>query len=340
MIAWDHWHIEVSSVCALHCPRCPRAEVPESLLNTQLTLEFFQTRIGEQAVQQIRKITFCGNDGDPIYCKEFLEICTWIKQVNPDIHLTIITNGSYRPSAWWAGLAAVLNHCDEIHWSIDGWDQASNSEYRVNSDWNSIMLGQATFVANNHSTYRAWDTIAFKFNQDHLDHIRDKAQAAGMDGWQLTLSTKFGSRYPAQYGEHDSLEPTKTGLVSESDRFTRQFKTLSSKTRPDIELQTLFFARHQTINNSTAVCMIGNKGIFVNSRGELYPCCWVANRYSHNSQWHEMAQQQFNLYHHSVADIQQHEFWRSDEFLQFDALECKTKCTPLRWQDPAHVSGW
>jgi MoaA/NifB/PqqE/SkfB family radical SAM enzyme len=340
MIAWDHWHIEVSSICALHCPRCPRAEVPQSLLNTQLTLEFFQTRIGTHAVRQIRKITFCGNDGDPIYCREFLEICTWLKYINPDIHLTIITNGSYRPAAWWAGLAAVLNHRDEIHWSIDGWDQRSNNEYRVNSDWNSIMLGQSTFVSNNTSTYCVWATIAFKFNQDHLDHIRGQAQAAGMDGWQLTLSTKFGSRYPNQYGEHDSLEPTNANLVSESDRFTRRYTALSSKPRPDAELKTLFVSRHQSISNSTAVCMIGNKGIFVNSRGELYPCCWVANRYDHNRQWHEMAQNQFNLYHHSVQDIQQHAFWHSPEFLRFDALECRTKCSPVRWQDPSHVSEW
>lgn len=340
MIAWDHWHIEVSSVCALHCPRCPRAEVPDSLLNTQLTLEFFQDRIGEACVQQLRKITFCGNDGDPIYCKQFLEICAWLKQVNPDLHLVIITNGSYRPAAWWAGLAAVLNHNDEIHWSIDGWDQISNNEYRVNSDWNSIMLGQSTFVANNDSTYRIWATIAFRFNQHRLYHIRSQAQAAGMDGWQLTLSTKFGSRYPNQYGQQDSLEPTESVLVSASDRFTRQHQNLTSKTRPDASMKALFLSRHAAISNSTAVCQIGNKGVFVNSRGEIYPCCWVANRYEHNRNWHQMAQHQFNLYQYSVQEIQQHKFWQSDEFLRFDALECRTKCSSLRWQDPAHVSEW
>ena len=42
-----HWHIEPSSICTLKCPRCPRAEVPEGLLNRQLSLKFFQNQIGE-----------------------------------------------------------------------------------------------------------------------------------------------------------------------------------------------------------------------------------------------------------------------------------------------------
>jgi hypothetical protein len=48
--------------------------VPESLLNRQLNLRFFQEQIGADVIRQIKKITFCGNDGDPIYCREFLDI--------------------------------------------------------------------------------------------------------------------------------------------------------------------------------------------------------------------------------------------------------------------------
>jgi len=69
-----HWHIEPSSICTLKCPRCPRAEVKESLLNKQLTLEFFQNQIGKNIIEGIKRITFCGNDGDPIYCNDLIEI--------------------------------------------------------------------------------------------------------------------------------------------------------------------------------------------------------------------------------------------------------------------------
>ena len=52
--------------------------MPETLLNNQLTLKFFKEQIGEATIKTIQKITFCGDDGDPIYAKEFLDICAWI----------------------------------------------------------------------------------------------------------------------------------------------------------------------------------------------------------------------------------------------------------------------
>jgi MoaA/NifB/PqqE/SkfB family radical SAM enzyme len=86
-----HWHIELSSICTLKCPRCPRAEVPDSLLNKQLSLDFFKNQIGKDAIKQMRKITFCGNDGDPIYCNDLIPIIKWIKQVNNDVCIVLIT---------------------------------------------------------------------------------------------------------------------------------------------------------------------------------------------------------------------------------------------------------
>ena len=55
-LAWDHWHIEVSSICTLRCPRCPRSEVPMGLLNKSLSLDFFKKQIGSDIVKQIKKI--------------------------------------------------------------------------------------------------------------------------------------------------------------------------------------------------------------------------------------------------------------------------------------------
>ena len=107
-LALDHWHIEPSSICTLACPRCPRAEVPETLLNRQLDLQFFVNQIGADMIKKIKRITFCGNDGDPIYCKQFLDICNWIKTVNPNMQLLIVTNGSYKKSSWWQKIAEIL----------------------------------------------------------------------------------------------------------------------------------------------------------------------------------------------------------------------------------------
>lgn len=342
MIAWDHWHIEPSSICALQCPRCPRAEIPESLLNRQLTLDFFQRQIGSDVIQQIKKITFCGNDGDPIYCRELMEICLWIKTVNPEIRLVIITNGSYRSQEWWQAMARILDHRDEIHWSIDGWDQSSNAQYRVNSDWSSIMDGIRSFCGANNSTYRVWAMIAFRFNQDQLDSMQIKAKTLGMDLFQITKSTKFGSHYPGSYGVFDPLCPDRRDLVSSSHRFERALVPLTDRTRPGELLKEIFWSRAQDLvkhQQYSGICLIGNKGVFLNSRGEFYPCCWTATRYPHNSQWHELAQTKYNLWHRRFQDIINDSFWQQ-EFLLFDSQECRTKCTTDRLKDREHVVEW
>ena len=335
MIRWDHWHIEASSICTLKCPRCPRAEVPESLLNRQLTLDFFKNQVGADVARKIRKITFCGNDGDPIYCRELVEIIIWFKTLNPQIQIVIITNGSYKPDHWWEYLGKALNEHDEVHWSLDGWDQDSNNHYRVQNDWASIVRGIEAFKKVNDSSYLVWAAIAFKFNQTHIMHMQTQAKTLGFDSFQLTKSTKFGSKYPSAYGTEDSLEPTDPALVASAHRFERVVTPLTSKTRPGAELKIEFLKRATQLGSYSGICLIGSKGVFLNSRGEFYPCCWTANRYDHNKKW----QGKFNLSTKTFNEIINDPFW-TGEFLEFDNLECQTKCTPERLLDTSHTSEW
>lgn len=341
MIKWDHWHIEPSSICTLKCPRCTRAEVPDSLLNRQLTLDFFKNQIGTDSIRQIRKITFCGNDGDPIYCRDFLEICQWIKSVNPFINLVLITNGSHKSVDWWQQLSKIFNGNDEIHWSLDGWNQESNQQYRINSDWESIVNGIHTFKKNNNLTYTIWAAIGFKFNQDRLLEMQQMARKLKFDQFQLTKSTKFGIKYPDAYGKNDILQPTDLQLISSSHRFERDVVSLSDRIRPDVEIKKIFFERAKTLKNTeySGICLIGNKGVFLNSRGEFYPCCWTANRYHHNADWQRRSSTSFNLNKRTFHEIINDSFW-TNEFLQFNNLECQTKCTKEKLNDVLHVTEW
>jgi len=341
-VSMIHWHIEVSSICTLKCPRCPRAEVPETLLNRQLDLAFFQEQFGADIIRQAKKISFCGNDGDPIYCKEFLEICGWIKFINPSIQLLIVTNGSYKTTEWWFRLANILNGNDEIHWSLDGWDQESNKQYRINCNWYSITNGIGVFKEYNNKTYTTIATIAFRFNQKNLDNIVNIAKTYDIDAWQLTKSTKFGSTYPDVYGEYDELEPTDYKLIATSERFEREITRLSSKTPPSEALAEIFIDKANEVLNSTeypALCYVGTKGLFLKANGELYPCCWTANRYEHNKKIIALAETRFNLYQRTLTEILQDEWW-SGEFKQFDNLECKTKCTREKLSNTTYVTEW
>jgi hypothetical protein len=164
--------------------------------------------------------------------------------------------------------------------------------------------------------------------------------SCGFDSYQLTKSTKFSSKYPA-YGAIDPLEPEDRQMIAAGYRFERIIEELTPKQRPGNKLKTIFLQRaeHLQKTKNAGICLIGKKGVFLNSQGEFYPCCWTANRYEHNQAWHERATTQFNLNTKTFQEIINDSFWTT-EFLEFDNLECKTKCTPDRLTDKQHTTEW
>jgi MoaA/NifB/PqqE/SkfB family radical SAM enzyme len=339
MIATWHFHIEISSKCTLRCPRCARQEVPGTLINTELDLEFFKRNFTAEFIHKhVEKITFCGDDGDPIYAHDLIPVIAYIKSIKP-VEIVIVTNGSYRKPEWWQELGAVLTSADTVHFSIDGWDNSSNNLYRVNSDFESIQQGVQALVSSSQCR-TIWAAIAFRFNQHKLYDMISQAQSWGMDGFQITKSTKFGKIYPT-YGIADDLQPSDT-WISSSHRFERQIFLLSVrglnnhvyKTHPiNIEL----YKNIKTINGVKPLCGIGNKGLYIDARGRLFPCCWVANRYTHNSDWQTIAEQ-FDLHQRTLSNALNDDFW-STRFQTFEWQECQTKCASSR-VDEKYATEW
>ena len=334
MLATWHFHIEISSKCTLRCPRCARQEVPDSLVNTELDLEFFKRNFTPEFIlANVEKITFCGDDGDPIYAHDLIPVIEYIKSIKP-VEIVIITNGSHKKEYWWSELGSVLDDTDSVHFSIDGWDNASNNLYRVNSDFDSIIKG-IVGIRRTSACRLVWAAIAFKFNEDKLNDMRDLAQQLNMDVFQITKSTKFGSVYPA-YGINDILEPV-AKYVSKTQRFEREVIALSQrKVYTEHKINITLYNQVKDNPEIVPLCEIGNKGLYIDARGRLFPCCWVANRYSHNNEWQELANR-FDLKQRTLTEVVADLFWET-EFKQFSWQECKTKCaTSVVNQDYATI---
>lgn len=334
-LATWHFHIEISSKCTLQCPRCARQEVPEGLINTELDLEFFTRNFSSEFVQQhVEKITFCGDDGDPIYAHDLIPVIKYIKGIKP-VEIVIVTNGSYKKQEWWHELGQCLNSQDSVHFSIDGWNNASNNLYRVNSDFDSIETG-AKSLRSATAARLVWAAIVFSFNQDRIPHMIDLAREWGFDTFQLTKSTKFGKIYPA-YGMDDPLQPN-DNYVSSSHRFERDIIALTKHdVTPVPEINLQLYKSVKDTNGVRPLCGIGNKGLYIDARGRLFPCCWVANRYNHNSEWKSIANK-FDLNHRTLEDAVVDGFW-STTFQNFGWQECHTKCAIDR-VDEKYATEW
>jgi len=322
-LALWHWHIEISSKCTLKCPRCAREEVPDTLVNTELKLDFFKKNFTSDFVQNnVEKITFCGDDGDPIYAHDLIDVIRYFKSIKP-IKFVIITNGSHKRPDWWTQLGSVLDENDHIHFSLDGWDQASNEQYRVNSNWKSTMLGIQT-LRQVSDVYMSWDCIVFKFNQGMVDHMKFMARRLGFDEFQITRSTKFNKVYPI-YPNNDPLQP-QDSMISETQRFERVVEKLSNRHLSEIGQSTCedLYDDLKEYNGVKPLCFTGNKGLFINSQGKFFPCCWVANRYNHNNEWIDLAKN-FDLNERTLSSVVTDDFWSSD-FEIFPWEECRNKC--------------
>ena len=335
-LATWHFHIEISSKCTLRCPRCARQEVPDGLVNTELDLEFFKRNFtAEFVLANVEKITFCGDDGDPIYAHDLIPVIRYIKSIKP-VEIVIITNGSHKKSSWWQELGSVLDEQDTVHFSIDGYNNESNNLYRVNSDFDSITAGIRELKTSS-ACRLVWAAIAFKFNELYINYMENLAKQLDMDAFQLTKSTKFGTVYPS-YGENDPLEPSKQ-FVSSSHRFERDVVVLSLRGLNNRVNPTnlRLYQSVREINGVRPLCEIGNKGLYIDAQGRLFPCCWVANRYAHNSEWKGIANK-FDLNVRTLTDAVTDDFW-STTFQNYNWQECQTKCATGR-VDEKYATQW
>jgi len=319
LLSLKNWHIEISSKCTLKCPRCPRQEISEDLNNTELKLDFFKKNFPVMFIHKnMERIMFCGNDGDPIYAHDLIEVIRYFKKVKPILEITIVTNGSYKKETWWNKLGSVLNEYDIVVFSIDGYDHESNIKYRVNSDWDSIILGIKT-LKNTSKCRLIWSTIAFKFNQDHLKKIENIAESLEMDQFQLVLSTKFGNNYIVN--GIDELQP-RNNLMKTIGEYSN--KTVTFKERKVIN--NFSFARNiKPVNGIMPSCRIGHLGLYISAQGIFFPCCWTGTRYKSNEEWSNISKN-FNLNENSLEDVLNDNFWKED-FQTYRWQECQDKCS-------------
>jgi len=261
-------HLEISSKCVIKCPRCPRTELKPNSLNKEFSLEDFKRAFEPAVLKDVYEMVFCGDIGDPIYARDFIPIIEYIK-LNSNVRIRIVTNGSYKKNDWWERLGMLLYHDDIVTFSVDGWDQVSNNQYRVNTDFDSIIQGIKT-LRQSSTVHVRWKSIYFAYNEDHMDRIRTVALAAGCDDFQTVKSTKFDNQYLVD--GQDPLKPRRE--YSESGQYITDTHVLKKEFKP--------LGNHEIKKHPWARCMNHSKELFVNVEGLILPCPWFNSGYVEN----------------------------------------------------------
>lgn len=271
MLNYRTVHLELSSKCVLKCPRCPRTELNLDRLNQEITLTDFKSGFPTEVLNKLDQFIFCGDIGDPIYATEFLEIIEYIKQ-NSRVRVRITTNGSYKKPDWWQQLGSLLDYNDQVTFSVDGWDNKSNNLYRINSDFDSIILGIKALQASS-DCWIQWSAIYFSFNENKINDMQEFAKSLGCNAFQKVKSSKFDGRYLS--GTVDLLKPS-TELVAD---------TLVYETTVDILNQGKYVSiipGVPLVTHPWAKCLNYKKDLFIGIDGLVAPCPWFNNGYQDN----------------------------------------------------------
>ena len=346
-----HWHLELSSKCALKCPRCPRTEQTGKYKVTEMNLDFVKKILPVKRLSIVKKILLSGGQGDAIYCNDFIKIIRYFKETNPKLQLCLTTNGSYKKKNWWGQAAQTLNENDSVIFSVDGWDQKSNEQYRVGSHFQSIIEGIKALRQINKKVYIIWSTIVFKFNQNQLEKIQSLAENLGVDAFNLVESALFGSNFTNYIDPKlgfDPLEPDnayyeKNQATTNRGCFIQLTQRLQERNIKSTVLS--FINKYNKVYKNSYImplCRIGERGLYVDAEGTLYPCSWISHpfgvKYSRERKksitWEKSLfvehKDSFNLNHNSLENVLQSPLWKKLQCSWHNPktafVECESNC--------------
>lgn len=255
-------HVEATSRCTLACPRCERTELLSRFGKKALSIADIDVNDFETFIDiDVDNILFCGNLGDPIYHKNFLELVRTGKRVAQSIH--IVTNGSRKSKSWWKQLNEILDDRDTITFSIDGTPE-NFTQYRINGDWTSIRVGIDECVLG--PARVVWKYIPFKFNENDIETTRLLSNELGIDEFKVEPSDRWNDNWES----YDTQRPTLDNLIKHSDVVKRNFETTSNRD----------FIIYPKCKN--------NKDHFISSDGYYSSCCYSKHfNFHYKSQWHK-----------------------------------------------------
>jgi len=240
------FHLELTNICTLKCPRCSRTkfieQFPNKWKNRSIVLEDLQNFIDIPISGKLFRL--CGDYGDPIYYEKLFDLVKWIK--NNSGRISLHTNGSYKTKAWWEELANLLDKKDTIVFAIDGVPE-NFTNYRINADWDSILeaINVTTKVA-----HTVWQYIPFSYNTNSIQQAGELASQLGIAEFNLLPSTRWDSL-------NDPLRP-ESQYINVSDKEIK-------------------FQQQQTAKQIAPRCKSTNYDHYITAQGFYAPCCHIPN---------------------------------------------------------------
>lgn len=322
--------IENSTICNARCPQCLREELGTdsgAFDQEYLQTSFFENMIPQDVYDQLDRIHFGGTLGDPCAAPNFLEVIDVVKRKNPNLKITVSTNGGLKTEEWWKKLAGKLSPNDRIMFAIDGLED-TNHIYRVNVNWDHVIKNVKAFIGAGGNA--GWQFIVFKHNQHQRDQAKLLAEELGFKEFVL----KKSHRFPVSEIKGIKIIGSNNVLIEPStdSEFVSEIKMLPNPKTWQADTAHLNIECDALVEDSC----------YIDAKGRLFPCCYIAAAvYQYETDfgksanqgwenlWNNHGNDLINLHHRSWDSIISGSFyteikrkWTSDDRLSACVFFC------------------
>ena len=290
-------HIELSSYCNAACPLCPRfisnsPNIRKDLDQTQISFVKFQEYFPYEVIESIDKILYCGTMGDPITNKDIIKIVDYVTEINPNCEQVVHTNGGIRSKEFWYKLGTIFNSENrKVTFSIDGLSD-TNHLYRRNVSWQKLMQNTENFIkAGGHAR---WEFLVFEHNEHQIDQAKELSEKMG---FKLFLDKKpFGfvnysnntamnrDVFDKQGSVTYQLKPSTITKYNDQLPFGNHKELYEQAKVTKTSIDTLGSYVNELDANTINCASFENatSELYINSKGYVFPCCYVGTSYDGN----------------------------------------------------------
>lgn len=191
--------------------------------------------------------------------REGLEIVEYFKQINPNLPITISTNGSARTADYWTQLGAMKPTVD---FCLDGLED-THSIYRKDTNFNTVIKNAQTFMSA--GGIANWKMIKFDHNLHQIDECQRLAKELGFAKFDLVDHGRSNSKVYSKKGEYLYSFGT-TDPREQSVEEVIHWTSVNSKNKD----------HYKDPIKATIQCGTKqDKMIYVSANGEVSPCCFL-----------------------------------------------------------------
>jgi len=266
--------VEPTNLCNLNCPLCPTGNKTLKRARGYMFLTDFK-KIIDEIGDYLLNLTLW-NYGEPMLHKDIHEMIEYAKRKR--IFIRMSTNGHFLNKDT---KRLVSSGVDDLIVALDGASQETLSKYRVGANFEEIIRGIKSVVAEKKKLKSRLPFIEIQFvimrhNEHEVDKMRKMAKEIGVN--KLTLKTAGLEMIDIKEGEIEKMKeylPTK-------ERYGRYDKDLKNKKPIKNKCIRLWLSSVINWSGDVVPCCYDAENVFTfgNIREELFKEIWINDKYA------------------------------------------------------------